>query len=105
MTLFDLAGLKSKLEKINKETEQDGFWNDREKAQKLLKEKKSLENTIGGYEKLEAALDDIEVMIEMAEDSESGGDADSAAEMAETPEKMTPVTQTNQMISQKKQRS
>ena len=26
-------------------------------------------------------------------------------EMAETPEKMTPVTQTNQMISQKKQRS
>lgn len=85
MTLFDLEGLKSKLGQVNKETEEDGFWNDQGKAQKLLKEKKSLENTIAGYEKLVSVLDDIEVMIEMAEDSERSGDAEGASEMAAKP--------------------
>ena len=83
MTLFDLAGLRNKLEEINRKTEEEGFWNDQERAQKLLKEKKSLENTIGGYEKLISALGDIEVMIEMAEECERSGDADGASEMAD----------------------
>ena len=38
MTLFDLAGLRNKLEEINRKTEEEGFWNDQERAQKLLKD-------------------------------------------------------------------
>ncbi|MBQ9973002.1 MAG: peptide chain release factor 2 [Firmicutes bacterium] len=72
---FDLAGLKARLGEINKETEKDDFWGNQEKAQKLLREKKSLENSIGEYEKLEGILDSIDVFIEMAEEViKDGGD-------------------------------
>lgn len=76
MTLFDLAGLEKRLVEINKEIEADGFWDSPEKAQKLLKEKKSLENKTSEYKKLETALDDIEVLIQMAEESEADAEAD-----------------------------
>ena len=55
MSPFDLAGLRDRLEAINKETEQEGFWDSKEKAQKLLKEKKSIENSVSEYaEKMHA---------------------------------------------------
>lgn len=75
MSPFDLARLKERLEEILKETEQEDFWGNQEKAQKILREKKSLENSIGEYEKLEGILDSIDVFIEMAEEVvKDGGD-------------------------------
>nr|WP_315020425.1 peptide chain release factor 2 [uncultured Aminipila sp.] len=80
---LDLAGLESRLEEIEIKTQIDGFWEDHEAAQKLLKEKKSLENTVTGYRDLERALEDIEVLIEMAEESEADSSAEENAHMAE----------------------
>ncbi len=68
MSLFDVAKLRSRLKKINHETETDGFWDDHEQAQKLLKEKKSVEAKIGGYESLQKEFEDIEVLIELAQE-------------------------------------
>lgn len=68
MSPFDPAGLKEKLEKINEKVTAEGFWNDRENAQKLLREKKSLENRIESYEALETELSDIRELIELAEE-------------------------------------
>ena len=61
------------MNEINKTTEEDGFWNDHENAQKLLKEKKSVESKISEYEDLRKEFDDIGVLIELAqeEDDES----------------------------------
>ena len=81
MSPFDLAGLRDRLEAINKETEQEGFWDSKEKAQKLLKEKKSIENSVSEYEKLESTLDDVEVLIEMAEESEKDASQEELAEL------------------------
>jgi len=67
---LDLTGLKRKLEEINDKTQQQSFWDDHENAQKVMKEKKSLENKIGEYEAIATAIEDIEVMIEMAEEME-----------------------------------
>ena len=67
MTLFDLAKLKSELDRADREIEQEDFWNDPEYAQKVMKEKKSMENTIETFEGLENNLNDIEELIEMAE--------------------------------------
>jgi len=67
---FDLAGLEKRLNEINKETEADGFWDDHERAQKLLKEKKSLELKINEFKELSGEFEDIGVLIELAEEEE-----------------------------------
>lgn len=70
MSPFDVAGLSERLNEINKATEADGFWDDHEKAQKLLKEKKSVESKIDEYRELSKEFEDIGVLIELAEEEE-----------------------------------
>lgn len=67
MTLFDTAKLESELDRINRETEEAGFWNDPERAQKKMKEKKSMETALDSFRALESTLCDIEELIELAE--------------------------------------
>ena len=65
---FDLAGLDKTIKEIQEKMEAEGFWDDHEAAQKLLKEKKLLEGKAEEYRKLRTALEDIEVLISLAED-------------------------------------
>lgn len=67
MTLFDLAKLKAELERANREIEQEDFWNNLEYAQKVMKNKKTMEGTIEKITTLSSTLEDIEELIEMAE--------------------------------------
>ena len=83
MTLFDLAHLRSELERANREMEEPGFWDDPEKAQKAMKTKKSMEDAIGGYERLEKNLADTEELIQLAEmEEEAQASEEELAEMA-----------------------
>jgi len=68
--LFDLAGLKKRQKELAEMSEKEAFWNDQENAKKILKEKKSIEGRIEEYEKLTSLLDDVEVLIEMAEEED-----------------------------------
>ncbi len=77
VTLFDLPRVREELERTNREIEQPGFWDKLEYAQKLMKEKKSMEQTVENFESLEKALSDIEEMMEITEMEEAGG-ADTA---------------------------
>jgi len=65
---FDVAGLSERMQEIDAISQAEGFWEDREKAQVLLKEKKSIENRLNAYNKLKSDLEDIAVMIELAEE-------------------------------------
>ena len=65
-----MAGLQEKLEGINIETEADGFWEDHQKAQKLLKERKSIETKLNEYQSLSKEFEDIEVLIDLAIEAE-----------------------------------
>ncbi len=67
MSPFDLPGLRDEFENINKKAQDEHLWDDPEKAQNVLKQKKSIENKINEYEAIAAIADDIEVMIELAE--------------------------------------
>jgi peptide chain release factor 2 len=62
--------LADKLAEMTAESEKDGFWDDHETAQKLLKERKAVEGKIKGYDGLEAELDDVEVMIALADEED-----------------------------------
>ena len=48
----------------------DGFWDDPESAQKLMKEKKSIDDRLEELDKLGSQLEDLEVMVEMNPDFE-----------------------------------
>ena len=73
MAHFDLDKVRSELDRTNREIEQPDFWNDPEKAQKAMKQKKSMEATIDNFESLEKSLNDIEELIELAEMEEEAG--------------------------------
>ncbi len=73
MTLFDLAKLRVELERTNREIEQEDFWNNLEYAQKVMREKKNMEDTLAEYEGLEKSLNDVSELIELAEMEEEGG--------------------------------
>ena len=71
--LFDLGGIEKRLDEIKAVSEKEGFWDDHQLAQKLLKEKKSLENKTKEYDLLKQELSDLEILIQLAmeEDDES----------------------------------
>ena len=75
MNLFDLAKLEAEVERASREIEQDGFWNNLEYAQKVMREKKNMEDTLAEYHGLEKGLDDVAELIELAEMEEEGGAA------------------------------
>ena len=68
MSPFDPAGLKEKLTSIEEEMNKPGFWDDPESAQKYMKEKKSIEGKLGELGHLGSQLEDLEVLVEMAEE-------------------------------------
>ena len=72
---LDPAGPQAELSKIEEQITVPNFWDDQENAQKIMKEKKSLENSLDEFNGLKARLEDLEVMIEMAEEAEGSGEA------------------------------
>jgi len=77
---FDPAGLEEEVRRLTEVSEEEGFWNDQQRAQKVLKQRKRAEDKLKEYESLKGALSDIQVMLELAEEEE---DEDLAGEIEE----------------------
>lgn len=60
---FDLDSQRSRASEIEKLSFEEGFWNDVEKAQKLMQEASGLNSKIREYEDLMDEVDDLETMI------------------------------------------
>ena len=75
MSPFDLAGLRAKIDSMNKQSEQSDFWDAPDKAQSLLKKKKTLESTVNEYDRLSSGFEDISEMVEIAEELEDEDEA------------------------------
>ncbi|MBU4438456.1 MAG: peptide chain release factor 2 [Firmicutes bacterium] len=67
---FDLPRLVKELEALEKKTENPEFWNDQKSAQIVLKEQKLIKIKVDHFNQLAEALDDIMVMLELAEEGE-----------------------------------
>ncbi|MDO4517954.1 MAG: PCRF domain-containing protein, partial [Bacillota bacterium] len=72
------AELRSRVEELEKETMEPDFWANQEKAQKVMKEKKNLEDRLNELDSLGNRLEDLKVMIEMAEELDDADTADEA---------------------------
>ena len=65
-----LEDARKEIAECERETERDGFWDDRENSQKVLKRSKQLKNKCEGYKKLSDAYDDLYTICEMAIEEE-----------------------------------
>jgi len=66
-----------KIEELDSVSAHANFWDDQKKAQGILKTKKQLEQVVGAWDAQVRALNDAEVLLDLAEEAQ---DADSARE-------------------------
>ena len=72
--------LKEKLGRLEEKMSAQDFWDDREAAEKIIQSMKSTKSSVQSIEKLEQGLEDVQVLIELAEsesDEESLEEAES----------------------------
>ncbi len=62
---------RAELENLEKQISEPDFWNDSEKAQKVVQERSRIERALQGQEKFETAISDAEILVEFAETDEN----------------------------------
>ena len=67
---LEISQKKEKLNFYNNEILKNNFWETPKKAEKLLKDKKEIENWVNQFNKLEEKLEEIKILIELKENDE-----------------------------------
>src|SRR3954466_1201 len=62
-----------RLAELNRQAEDPEFWNDAERAQKVMRERTALENQLNGITRIERELDDQRMLIELGEAEKDQG--------------------------------
>lgn len=68
---FDPAQKRQELEKLETQIAAPDFWNDQERAQKIVQQRSRLERVINRQESFESGVSDAEVLFEFAQSDES----------------------------------
>ncbi|CAN5243101.1 peptide chain release factor 2 [soil metagenome] len=68
---FDADAKRKELEKLETQISAPDFWNDSEKAQKIVQQRSRIEKALTGQQKFETAISDSEVLFEFAESDEN----------------------------------
>jgi len=87
-TLFDCESKTAQIQALDAEMAAPGFWNDQEKAQEKVGERKSLLALVKPLDDALAASDDLDAMIEMATEDDSF-----AAEVPAEVERLEPTVE------------
>ena len=67
---FDIASKQAQIKKYEEEINKQDFWDDNEKAQKILQQNSDLKNIISEFEGLNSDLEEIEILIELGLEEE-----------------------------------
>jgi len=68
--IFDVPSLRDRFEALQKKLIAQDLWESPQKAQELLKEKSSIENSLLPFESIEKKLEDINILIELSEEDD-----------------------------------
>ena len=68
--IFDAPGQKQKLAVIEEQIAAPDFWNRPEKSQKVMQERKRLEESLGNEQRLAALTSDLDTLFELAREGE-----------------------------------
>lgn len=64
--IFDVEGLKRRIDSLNNRTLREGFWDDQEAARALLAERASLEHTVETFDRLQKEIAEQTELFELA---------------------------------------
>nr|WP_242838478.1 peptide chain release factor 2 [Clostridium bornimense] len=67
---FDIPRLKLNVEELEARMQEDGFWDDIERAQETTQKAKNIKDTVEKYEEYLSKYEDIEVLLEMAKEED-----------------------------------
>ena len=76
---FDVPGLRSEIESLEQKAAEPEFWGDMQKSQAVLQQIKSLRTKLDRFTKLEAAADDLSVLVQLGIDEQEESIVDEAA--------------------------
>ena len=79
--IFDYENKKERLEEVNLELEDPDVWNDQEKAQKLRKERASLDHIVSTIDNLKTGITDASEFLQMANDEDDQDSLDEVLSM------------------------
>ncbi|MGB5192912.1 MAG: peptide chain release factor 2 [Polyangiales bacterium] len=65
---LDLDGLRHNIDRLTNLSLGEGFWDDQQKAQKMMRERSSSEETLQEFEKVQAEVTDLLELLELAAD-------------------------------------
>jgi len=78
--VFDLDSLRERLEALEQESARPDLWEDREQAQKILREKSRIERDVAAFDCVAADLEDAEILLQLAIEAD---DVETRGEVAE----------------------
>ena len=84
---LNIESARKELSELQIETEQEGFWNDVERSQRIAQKIKRLENKIKKYDNLVSDWEDTLTLCEMAQEEDDASQLDEVAQGCETLEK------------------
>ena len=64
--IFETNNIENKIKNFNKELEKEDFWKNKISAQKILKEKKFIDDIYKGFNYTVTELDNLELLLELA---------------------------------------
>ena len=71
--IFDVEGLKRRIDGLNNKSLREGFWDNPEQARKLLAERAGLEQTVESFTKLQQEIVDLQELLELAAAEDDSG--------------------------------
>ena len=84
---LNIESARKELSELQIETEQEGFWNDVERSQRIAQKIKRLENKIKKYDHLVSDWEDTLTLCEMSQEEDDASQLDEVAQGCETLEK------------------
>ena len=81
--IFNVRELQRRAHALGDQAAASDFWNDQEKAQKVLKERSLLQSTLDAWARVESAVGDGEVFLEMADEGEEAAVSEAESKVAE----------------------
>jgi peptide chain release factor 2 len=98
--IFDIESKQRRAADLEAQASIPSFWDDNERAQKVLKEKGQLERVLNDYAALVTARDDVATLIELAEEMEDDDTAAEAASAVEGLESKLRAIETRRLLSE-----
>jgi len=85
--IFDVAKDRARLKELDELTGAPEFWNDQERAQKVMKERKSVDLRVQSESKLKRLAEDLETYLQLAQDESNPSERENL--LAETSRELT----------------